>query len=203
VRELIWSKTAPAADQVREWCRVAAKRGLIHLVFEGCGPRQDLGWRAIEPWTRSRAVTVADLRESLEPGPLDVALCCDLVCLRPGVELAWGLGAPPPGVLWALGRAGRAALARGLLDPAPISAEEALRLGLAQRLLDRDAEIQFGGEVSPVALTTVRDVLRGATPARSSLELASFRLLFASGEPGEGAAAFLGRRPPTFGARGG
>ncbi len=199
----MWDPDTPAADQLRDWCRLAAGVGLVHAVFDAGVARQDLEWSEIEPWTRSRAVTVAVLRGSPGPGPLDVALCCDLVCLRPGVELDWGPGAPPPGVLWALGRAGRAALARGLLDASPIGAEEALRLGLAQRLLDRETRLPIGDDASLTALTTARDVLRGATPARSALELASFRLLFASGEPGEGAAAFLGRRPPRFDAPGG
>jgi len=51
---------------------------------------------------------------------------------------------------------------------------------------------------SVIALSTARDLMRSSVGARSEIELASFRLLFASGDPGEGARAFFDRRSPDF-----
>jgi hypothetical protein len=53
-------------------------------------------------------------------------------------------------------------------------------------------------DASLVALMTARDLMRSSVGARSKLELASFQLLFASGDPGEGARAFFERRSPDF-----
>ena len=132
-------------------------------------------------------------------GPaLDIALCSDLVYLRRGVELSLAPGEVSAGLVWALGRAGRAALARGLLDPTPLGADEAVRLGLAQRVLDDGESPMVSDAASVVALSTARDLMRSSVGARSEIELASFRLLFASGDPGEGARAFFDRRSPEF-----
>jgi enoyl-CoA hydratase/carnithine racemase len=103
-------------------------------------------------------------------------------------------------VLWALGRAGRAAVARGLLDPTPIAAREAMGLGLAHGVVSPGESAGPGGGASMTALTTARDLMRARCGSRSSaaLELAAFRLLFAAGDPIEGAGAFLERRDPVF-----
>jgi enoyl-CoA hydratase/carnithine racemase len=170
---------------------------------EGAGGAS-ASWRMIESWTRSRAVTVADVTGSIVGGALEVALCCDVVLVRrdaalelPGVDRA-----PSRPLVWAFGRAGGAALARGLLDGGRITAEEAVELGLANRLLRHDEELPIPGGVSVAALTSARDLMRcrAAGSAGRALELATFRLLFASGDPEEGARAFFERREPRFGA---
>jgi enoyl-CoA hydratase/carnithine racemase len=186
------------ASQLEAWCESAALPGVVYVVFDGPPVREELGWLKLERWTRSRAVTVADLRSNLGGAALDVALCADLVYVREGIELLLPASEPSPGLLWALGRAGRAALSRGLLDESPISAGEAVRLGLAQGELGDGEEGFVPDGVSLVALTTARDLMRSSVGARSTLERASFRLLFASGDPGEGARAFFERRPPDF-----
>lgn len=147
-------------------------------------------------------MTAAVVDGVLGGAALDVALCSDLVYLRTGAELAIDQGTPSLGQLWALGGAGRAALARGLLEPSPITAEEAVRLGLAVRVLAGDEGVPLPTEASVAARTTARDVTRVPPGARSALELASFRLLFASRDPREGARAFLERREPEFSDRG-
>jgi len=120
------------------------------------------------------------------------------VYLHQGVELRLSPGEPSAGVLWALGRAGRTALARGLLDQTPIAGGEAVRLGLAQRILEPGTSPPVSAAASVAALTTARDLMRAAAGARSDLELASFRLLFAAGDPAEGARAFFEHRIPDF-----
>jgi enoyl-CoA hydratase/carnithine racemase len=162
-----------------------------------------LPWVDLEPWTRSRAVTVADLQGSLAPPALDVALCCDLVYLRAGAQvlLPGPDEAPTVGVVWAVARAGRGALARGILTGGAVSCDEAVRLGLAHAVADPGQPLPLPDTCSLAALTTARDLMRSrATRGPGlALELASFRLLFATGDPEEGARAFLERREPEFG----
>jgi enoyl-CoA hydratase/carnithine racemase len=103
-------------------------------------------------------------------------------------------------VIWALGRAGRRALARGLLSTAEIPAGEAVEIGIAHQVLVDRMELPLPPGVSLAAVTSARDLMRSA-PSRSAglaLELAAFRLLFAAGDPKEGATAFLDKRDPSF-----
>ena len=198
VREVEWNPEQGAAVQLEFWCGLAGEPGVLHALFGQPGESAAIDWIGLEPWTRSRAVTVAEVSSTICGSALDVALCSDLVYLHRGAELSPAPGEPSVGLVWALGRAGRAALARGLLDPRPIDADEAVRLGLAQRVLEDGESPWVSDEVSVVALSTGRDLMRSSVGARSEIELASFRLLFASGDPGEGARAFFDRRSPEF-----
>lgn len=193
-----WRPEEPAQVQVETWCKLARDPGVFFARFFASGDGGSLAWKEIEPWARTRAVTIADIGSDLGGPGLDLALCSDLVYLHRGVELQIGQGEPTAGLLWALGRAGRAALARGLLDGDAIAAEEAVRLGLAQRVLEPGESPTVSDGVSLVALTTARDLMRSSVRSRSALELAAFRLLFSSGDPGEGAQAFFDRRAPEF-----
>jgi enoyl-CoA hydratase/carnithine racemase len=193
-----WNPDVEAGGQLGNWCELAGEPGVVHAVFVRSGAVAGVGWLELEFWTRSRAVTVAEVRSTISGPALDIALCSDLVYLRRDVELTLAKGEPSAGLVWALGRAGRAALARGLLDPAPLSADEAVRLGLAQRVLDDGESPAVTDAASVVALTTARDLMRSSVGARTEIELASFRLLFASGDPGEGARAFFDGRSPDF-----
>jgi hypothetical protein len=198
VKIIRWDSAASADDQLGSLCAAAVETGVVHVVFDGGGAGEPPPWRRLETWIASRAVTVADLRSSPESAVIDIALCSDLVYLRTGVELRLPRGECSAGVLWALGRAGSPALARGLLDERPITGSEAVRLGLAQRVLDNEEPLPVSDGTSVSALTVARDLMRCPPATRSALELASFRLLFASGEPREGANAFLERRSPVF-----
>jgi enoyl-CoA hydratase/carnithine racemase len=108
--------------------------------------------------------------------------------------------APPPGVIWALGRAGRAALERGLLNPVPLVDSEAAEFGIVQEIVAADDPLPLPSNPSIASLTAARDLMRASVsgPPGLGLELASFRLLFAAGEPAEGARAFLEKRKPVF-----
>lgn len=201
MRAVEWNPEQEAAAQLKHWCELAGEPGVLHALFTESGESAAIDWIGLEPWTRSRAVTVAEVVSTITGPALDVALCSDMVYLRRGVELRPAQGEVSAGLVWALGRAGRAALARGLLDPTPLTATEAVRLGLAQRVLEDRQSPMVPDEASVVALSTARDLMRSSVRARSEIELASFRLLFASGDPGEGARAFFDRRPPEFNSR--
>lgn len=182
---------------------VAAREiGYLVVEFPAGGSGRAVRWSDLEPWTRSRAVTVAVVAGTLASPALDAALCSDLVYLRPGALLRLSTSAAPPsdGVIWALGRAGRAALARGLLETADVSAEEAVRLGVATAVVASEDPLPLPEHVSEASLTAARDLLRCSARGAPglALELASFRLLFAAGDPAEGARAFLEKRTPEF-----
>jgi enoyl-CoA hydratase/carnithine racemase len=196
-----WRPEESALAQVKAWCDLAGGTGVLQARFVAPGDGEGVGlpWGALEPWTRTRAVTVAEIGSDLGAPGLDVALCSDFVYLRRGAELQMGSGEPTAGLLWALGRAGRAALARGLLGrDMTMGGDEAVRCGLVQRVLEAGESPIVGRDTSPTALTTARDLMRNSVEARPALELAAFKLLFSSGDPGEGARAFLERRPARF-----
>jgi enoyl-CoA hydratase/carnithine racemase len=147
-------------------------------------------------------VTVADVAGELSSPALDVALCSDLVYLRPRARLRLAASGGPPsdGVIWALGRAGRAALARGLLELDDLSTIDAVMLGVATGTVQEDEPLPLPELMSVASLTAARDLMRASArgSAGLALELASFRLLFAAGDPEEGARAFLEKRDPKF-----
>ncbi len=188
--------------QLAGLCRRATAPGVLVVSFAETYSGPPIAWQSLEPWTRSRAVTLAHIAAPLAVPALDVALTADLVLLREGLELILPPADEPlpVGLLWAFGRAGRAALTRGLLREGPVRADEALGLGLVQELLPVGAPLPLPAPVSLPALTAARDLMRATAvgaPQRQ-LELATFRLLFAQGDPNEGARAFLERRQPVF-----
>lgn len=197
-----WDPNLDARAELKRLTDRALTSGVLVVEFAGPGAGPSLPWSDLEPWTRSRAVTVADVRGDLGPPALDVALCCDLVYLRVAARLLLPGPdeAPSCGVVWAMDRAGRAALARGLLAGGVVSCDDAVRLGLAQASVEDGRPLPIPDTCSLAALTTARDLMRSraARGPGLALELASFRLLFATGHPSEGARAFLERREPEF-----
>jgi enoyl-CoA hydratase/carnithine racemase len=91
-------------------------------------------------------------------------------------------------------------LARGLLSLDEIGAREAVDVGLAHSVVGNGALPPLPTGASVTAATTARDLMRASAPGAAglALELAAFRLLFASGDPEEGASAFMEKRPPSF-----
>jgi enoyl-CoA hydratase/carnithine racemase len=203
VRTRCWTSELAPEEQLRAVAGEASAPGLLVVRFGDAAAAGAVPWAAVEPWLRSRAVTVADIAGSVGGAALEVALCCDLVLVREHASLVLpGIEQPPPcGLLWALARAGGGGLARGLLEGGQLTAQEAVRLGLAHQLVASDGELQLPEPASTAALTAARDLVRAraAGSAGRALELATFRLLFAAGDPGEGARAFLERRAPRFG----
>lgn len=202
MRKCRWNGAEPAAAELPRLCSEAQQTGLLVVRFAESSSGSALDWDLLELWTRSRAVTAADVSGALAGSALEVALTCDLVYLRSGVVLHLGETheVPSAGLIWALGRAGRGALARGLLDGGELEAAEAVRLGLATAVLEPEAPLPVAGSHSVTALTAARDLMRArqAGDCGLALERATFQLLFAAGDPNEGARAFLERREPVF-----
>lgn len=181
----------------------AASPGRLIVRFESVPPAPPLSWSELDPWTRTRAVTVADIAAPLASPALDVALCCDVVFIRRKGELRLPDPAarPSAGLVWALGRAGRPALARGLLGGGTLTPDEAVRLGLAAATIGDSDRLPWTADGSIAAVTAARDLLRAGVAGEGArtLELATFRWLFAVGDPEEGARAFLEKREARFG----
>lgn len=202
VRRVTWDHAAEAESQLAALVEAVREPGLLVVGVGAGGDGSGCRWSALEPWTRARAVTVADISGAVASPALEVALACDLVFVRRDAELLLPAADRPlpPGLLWALGRAGRAALRRGLLETGPVPATAAVVLGLAQAEVAPDAELPLPRTRSRAALTAARDLMRARSGEGGGLqlELASFRLLFAVGDPEEGARAFLERREAEF-----
>ncbi len=201
MRRRNWS-SEPAESQLAALCADAGEVGVLVVRFTVPAAAPPVEWRWLEPWTRTRTVTVADVRAPLAGGPLEVALLADLVVLRQGatLELPGPSEIPSAGLIWALGRAGRAALAAGLLMPTRLEPTRAVELGLAQAVLGVDEPLPIPGAASVTVLTAARDLARAemSGSAGRGLEHATFRFLFAAGDPEEGARAFLDKREPRF-----
>lgn len=202
MQRLRWDHLDDPSAQTARLTAAAAEVGLLAVVFESGGDGSTVPWPVVEAWTRCRAVTLAIVNGAISSPALDIALCSDLVCVVPGarIQTAIGSGPPSPAVIWALGRAGRRALARCLLSTADCDAVEAVELGIAHLELRSVADLPVPESASLNAVTTARDLMRSAVPGSAgfALELAAFRLLFAAGDPGEGATAFLDKRDPSF-----
>lgn len=202
MQRVLWDHSADPAEQAAKLIGAASEVGLLGVEFGSGGDGTHIPWPAVEPLTRCRAVTLAVVEGLVSSPALDIALCCDLVCLLPGTQLrlAAGSGPPSPSVIWALGRAGRRALARGLLSTVDCDAQEAVEIGIAHLVVQDRADLPVLGPSSLNAVTTARDLVRSAVSgsAGMALELASFRLMFAAGDPAEGATAFLDKRDPVF-----
>ena len=104
---------------------------------------------------------------------------------------------------------GQQAAAAMLLSGAPVPGEEALRIGLADRLAapgaQRQAAQSWAAEIAqaaPLAVQSIRRTLRGDLPQRARAvlkqELAEQARLWQTADAAEGIAASLERRPPVF-----
>ncbi|MEU4164595.1 enoyl-CoA hydratase/isomerase family protein [Actinoplanes sp. NPDC026670] len=104
---------------------------------------------------------------------------------------------------------GRQAAADMLLTGRRITGEEALRIGLADRLATpgslRETAFALAGEIAasaPLAVRSIRATLRAglASRVREALahELAEQKIHWATEDSAEGIAASLARRPPVF-----
>ncbi|MEU4245527.1 enoyl-CoA hydratase/isomerase family protein [Actinoplanes sp. NPDC026619] len=122
---------------------------------------------------------------------------------RLGFHQGFGLSVTLPDLV------GRQAAADMLLTARRVGGEEAVRLGLADRLAEPGLVREAAGELArqiaesaPLAVRSIRATLRGdlAARVRQALdhELAEQRVLWATRDSGEGIAASLERRSPAF-----
>lgn len=159
-------------------------------------------------------VTIAAVRGFALGGGCELALACDFIyassCARfaqPEVKLGVipGFG----GTQRLLRRVGVAQALELCMTGAMIDAEQALRLGLVNRVVapemvvdDAVATVETVAAMGPLAIARLKDlVYRGADlglPSANRLEQETFAGLFATADQREGMAAFLAKRPANF-----
>jgi len=61
VKIVEWRPEESAHAQLDTWCKLAKDPGVLQVRFGPTGDGEGLSWEAIEPWTRTRAVTVAEV----------------------------------------------------------------------------------------------------------------------------------------------
>jgi len=181
------------------------------------------------PVDQYRAMRAPSLLEAIERSPKPVIAAINGYCLGGGLELAMAcdfriaaahalLGQPEINLGIIPGGGGTQRLPRlvGLgqalrmiLTGEPISAAEALRIGLVEEVVEGSALAsrvrELAGTIarkSPVALAAAREATRASmqTPLSEGLRVESglYLLAFASADKQEGVRAFLEKRPPLF-----
>ena len=68
-----WRSEVATEDQLESLLAAAGSPGYLVVSFDDGADGAAAPWPAIERWTRSRAVTVADVRGSIRGGALEVA----------------------------------------------------------------------------------------------------------------------------------
>ncbi len=159
--------------------------------------------------------TIAAIQGPAIGAGLNLALCCDLRVLARGARLAAPfvkLGIHPGGgATWMLSRlAGTSAAREMLLLGEPVSAERALQVGLAGRLVEDGEELpaalEWASSLAALPRPVLLDLKRTLALAESGadfdqvleLETVAQARSLTSEDAGEGWAALRERRPPRF-----
>lgn len=145
-----------------------------------------------------RDMTVAFATGQLRGCPLAAALHCDWLAIEESATIVIDSA---EGWSGAIGRIGARAYRLHLLGRSTLSAEEAVREGLADALVPSGADpvewfADWVGKRSTLALDTAAALIRGR--GGDVTERFAFARLFATGEPQEGLAAFLEKRRPKW-----
>lgn len=174
-----------------------------------------LSRQTFRAWASLRPPTFAALQASALGGGLELALCCDQIVADPRAKL--GLPEVKLGLIPGAGGTQRLSarvplgLARWmLLSGEPIDAEEALRVGLVDRISEPGQVVAAARELaerlaamSAPALAAAKRAQRGAIEGLAladglQLESELFLGLTAGEDAREGVRAFIEKRPPRF-----
>lgn len=150
-------------------------------------------------------------------GGLELALACDFIWASDNARLGLvevNLGIIPGfgGVARLSRRVGKALAAELIFSAAQLKADEALKVGLVNRVLPQAELIQEVRKLAeamaqkgPLALAAVKRLLRegeGADlRAANAMEQSAFGLVFSTADAKEGVTAFTEKRKPIFQAR--
>lgn len=172
---------------------------------------------AFEPWDRIdriRKPLIAAVRGFALGGGCELAMACD--CIVAGDDAQFGqpeirIGVMPgAGGTQRLTRAiGRARAMDLILTGRPITAHEALSMGLVSRVVPAEATVREALALAsaiaaqpPLAVRLAKEAVRRTDelPLREGLafERRAFFLLFASEDQAEGMTAFVDKRPPAW-----
>jgi enoyl-CoA hydratase/carnithine racemase len=223
-------------------CAAAARDAVRCLVFRGAGEkafssgfdiaaiptgpqegdRPDLAVeRAMEAVEAVPCPTIAFLNGSAFGAGAELAATCDLRVARPGVQIGMpparlGVVYGPSGLRRFLHLVGPSRAREMFFTARPIEADEALALGLVNRVVPGDAAeaaaLALAAEIAgnaPLAVNGMKRILRlldaaaerGFTEEERAEISALRRRAFESDDVREGRQAFLERRPPRFSGR--
>jgi enoyl-CoA hydratase/carnithine racemase len=163
---------------------------------------------------RMKIPTIAAIDGYAVGGAFELALACDLRVISDRATLALTetrIGAfPGAGGTQRLSRLVGASIAKDLIFTGRhVKADEALRLGLANRVEPADRLHEAAGELAatiaanaPLAVAYAKQAIEvaaeGSIAAGLEYESAAIRVLFGSDDYAEGLASFAERRPPRF-----
>ena len=172
------------------------------------------GQKRAERLAGLRGVTVAAIHAPCFGGGTELSLACDLrllsaeatLCLpevRLGVVPAWG------GSVRCAARLGTAVARRLILTGRPLTAEAALRCGLADEVFPSESFVSevdafvsdllaAGPESLRIAAQLLDSYETGTSPECLEAEARAFAACFSTGDPGEGMLAFLEKRPASW-----
>jgi enoyl-CoA hydratase len=208
-RVLVLTSTVPgvfsAGADVRQLADLGARAAEERLLLE------KLVWRQLADLP---IPTIAAIDGVALGGGLELALCCDLRMVSQGARLGLPetrLGIiPSGGGTQRLTRLVGAARAKELILLAePIAADDALRIGLANRVVPKGlahaeaiAAARIIAERAPAAVRQAKRLIDSVADlqvdAGLAMELQAAERLFASDDSHEGFAAFLAKRAPRF-----
>lgn len=172
------------------------------------------GHRALAKLAMVEKPVIAAVNGFALGGGCEIALACDIRVLAEGVRIGQpevNLGLIPGfGGTQRLARLVGPGIAKELIFTADaIDAAEALRIGLANKVVPADRLIEAVTEMArkiaakgPIAVKLAKSCINRGLDCDlgtgNSYEVEAFGVCFASKEPAEGTAAFLGKRKPDW-----
>jgi enoyl-CoA hydratase len=172
------------------------------------------GHAVLDKMAALRVPVIAAVNGFALGGGLELALACDFIWASDNAKLGLvevNLGIIPGfgGVARLARRVGRARAAEYICSAAQLSADEALRVGLVNRVLPQ-AELlpevrKLAATIAskgPVAVGLVKNLLAQGSDAdlrtANAFEAAAFGVVFSTSDKAEGVAAFLEKRKAVF-----
>ena len=173
-----------------------------------------LGHRAMDHITLLKVPVIAAVNGFALGGGLELALACDFIYANENallglVETKLGLIPGFGGVARLVRRVGKAQASEMIFSAAQITANEAMRIGLLNRITPEEEVVEAAVAVAekiiqrgPYAISLVKGLIRETQDAdmrtANAMEQRCFGLVFASRDHGEGIRAFLDKRIPSF-----
>lgn len=172
------------------------------------------GHRTLDLISHLRVPVIAAVNGFALGGGLELALACDFVYASENasfglVETRLGLVPGFGGVARLARRVGNAVACEMIFSGAQINADEALRIGLVNRVVREGEAVSSAISVAetiaqrgPYAVSLVKTLIRNGQNASlnvaNEMEQRAFGLVFASSDHSEGIRAFLDKRTPNF-----
>ncbi len=183
---------------------------LTHLGRRALADYFELGFRALRCVEKCPVPVISAINGYAFGAGLELALASDIIVVSPNAKLGFpdaGLGMVPPfgGVARLIERVGSGAAKKLLYTAELISAEEALRIGLVDKIAEEgqltetvDGMADEISKKSPLALKVLKRTVNNALAESLRAQLEEISELARSADWEEGISAFLEKREPSF-----